>query len=131
MCGVFVMKTADLVAGPQTDALVALARDWEVERYHQGWRVIRGKCIAYHIGVVGWGNPANYSPSSTPAQWAELMVTFDVWLSSDDAVKFASCLPHVNRAVQEGKTHGLAICKAVIAAKWGDEIPDEIWEKVK
>ena len=127
------MKTADLVAGPQTDALVALAQDWEVERYRQGWRVIRGKCIAYHIGVVGWGNPANYSPSSTPAQWAELIEEFGL-----------SPLPHVveNGIITSwscarwwpcnaikpliGPEIGLAICKAVIAAKWGDEIPAEI-----
>lgn len=135
------MKTADLVAGPQTDALVALAQDWEVERYRQGWRVIRGKCIAYHIGVVGWGNPVSYSPSTTRAQWAELIEEFEVGLSKapkswgkDKQYGWQANIlstDECNVFMAYGLSPALAICKAVIAAKWGDVIPDAIWEKVK
>ena len=126
------MKTADLVADHRTDALVALARAWELREDMLG--------VAWYEGAdnkCAIVNKDDYSPSSTRAQWAELQTEFkvstawqidDTWsalcFKRDEFNKLEDWLPLT------APTLGLAICKAVIAAKWGDEIPDEIWEKV-
>lgn len=116
------MKTADLVADHRTDALVALARKWELLKQDGLWK-----------DTDGYGRPVDsYSPSTTRAQWAELIEVFEmdifsrkkstlvaIWIDDDTQLRFIA------------KTIGLAICKAVIAAKWGDELPDEIWDLLK
>ena len=126
------MRTADLVAGPQTDALVALACgfvkvdhrrfDFDDEDWH--WEGDTFLCRVNH-----------YSPSTTRAQWAELIEVFYIDLDNDqegviEAIAWADIMSE-GSAKATADTYRLAICKAVIATKWGDEIPDEIWEKVK
>ena len=126
------MRTANLVAGPQTDALVALARDWH--RQCGGW--FSGLRYGESKFII---SKKEYSPSTTRAQWAELQQTFlvDVLHNSDNVQAWA-CHNIAGESIEEPidcfaglKQDGLAICKAVIAAKWGDEIPDEIWDRVK
>ncbi len=118
------MKTADLAAGPQTDALVALAQELPLSsEFNQDDHILVG---------VGDGDLYRYSPSSTPAQWAELIEVFPMVYGAriEPGKHKAQCLEGFVVELSDSATAGLAICKAVIAAKWGDTIPDEIWEKV-
>jgi len=126
------MKTADLIAGPQLDALVALAQDWEWEFNSRGY------CIIWIDGGIIGVNSVLYSPSTNRSQWAELVEVFNVQLLplADDG-KYtgeweAAVITEIGLVSgYSPSTPGLALCKAVITAEWGDEIPDEIWEKVK
>jgi len=133
------MKIADLVADRRTDALVALAQDWIIApvKGTEGMVAIskNGNGIDYlykgHTCLYMLQSGYElYSPSTNPAQWAELIDAF--CLSIDQLISGAHNI-HVNGY---GWVNGadenlkLAICKAVITAEWGDEIPDEIWEQV-
>ena len=126
------MKAADLVADRRTNALAALAQGW---RYHVHRR--HGEPANYWTGKGIVIDVVKYAPSSTRAQWAELHEMFNVntsWQIDNtwSAVILLGDIRHNAPFLPMcGPTLGLAICKAVIAAKWGDEIPDEIWEKVK
>ena len=123
------MKTADLVTGPQTDALVALAR---------GWAILQpSTTIIFGNGQRSSMKLKDYQPSTNPTQWAELQLEFKVaagLVNYYEPENGWNASLYRNSAKCEvwckGETLGLAICKAVIASKWGDTIPDEIWEKV-
>ena len=117
------MKTADLIADHRTDALVALARG---KRF-----MVKGG--TFIVGPLSEGSAwIGYSPSTVPAQWAELIEPF-VDNIKWSGIKQIAIDWHVRSGghVKSASTLGMAICKAVIASKWGDEIPDEIWENVK
>ncbi len=114
------MQTSELVAGQQTDALVALAQDWEVKPLLTSYWMERGSDKV--IMPID-----DYSPSTTRAQWAGLIEVFKLSPVYDESAWYVIGY----RECGYSDTPGLAICKAVIAAKWGDEIPDEILEKVK
>lgn len=46
-----------------------------------------------------------------------------MWLSDDgEGVVYASKMPHVGEAIQEGDTPLIAICRAVVRAAFGDEV---------
>ena len=124
------MKTADLVAGKQTDALAALAQDWEYELCDQLMYWFHNPTNTYMYDIE------DYSPSTTPSQWAELIpLIANIIIEQDgDWYYIYSCDIEAIQGqlwLSSDVKLGLAICKAVIAAKWGDVIPDEIWEKVK
>ena len=123
------MKTADLVAGPQADALVALAQDGDI-KLSVNWPVV----------TLGPAYMLVYSPSTNPAQWVELIEVLVDFLTDYPVIQqfnkdtwgiYCPKWGDKNGDYVYAPTIGLAICKAVIAAKWGDTIPDEIWEKVK
>jgi hypothetical protein len=119
------MKTKDLTAGPLLDALVAMSYPEEDSE------------IAVVAGVRSAGIPPQsyhgcdrFEPSTNGGQAYELMAENDMYISSDEDVKIASMTPHMNGVIQEGATHAEAICKAKVAAKWGDEIPDDVIERI-
>lgn len=125
------MKIADLKADATTDALVAMAQGWE-------WHESNGEGIDcwFKRGAKPWTLAMqNYHPTTNPAQWAELVGEFKVsvkWMYCDK--RWEACTdrnqPEATLIWGVGLTPALAICKAVIASVWGDEIPDAIWEKV-
>jgi len=122
------MKISELKAGATLDALVALAQpdlqlgdDWKQDGY-----II--------LGGFGGTPPIKYDPSSGNAQTYELIEKFGVAVSPESHGKWCAEYygdGHVNPVEYWGSTSAEAICKAVIASKWGDTIPDEIWEKAK
>lgn len=69
-----------------------------------------------------------FRPSTNWAQCGPLVDEFDVWLSSDDDTYCASTHPHVNEYIRTGPTKLIAACRAIVAAKLGDEVevPDEL-----
>ncbi len=122
------MKTADLVAGQRVDALIALAQDWE----YIGRKGNKLKAAVWMAGEGRLIKVSGYLPSTNHAQWAELRLIFRVRTApmyQDGDLIYWTAGTHA--CLWDATTLGLAICKAVIAAKWGDEIPDAIWEKVK
>ena len=136
------MKIENIPAGPQLDALVAMAQWWELIQLtsSSGWMLHPSD----YEGIYKWFtedgekppiNKEDYTPSTTPAQWAELIEAFDVsvWVAYDDKTeaKLFGAQTESGRGVYSRAGYGEAICKAVIAAKWGDVIPDDVWEKVK
>lgn len=118
------MQTSDLVAGQQTDALVALAQGWDI-KLSVDWPVV----------TLGPAYMRVYSPSTNPAQWAELIPLLHGVIIEQDGDSYYIYVGGIDSLsgmwLSVDESIGLAICKAVIAAKWGDVIPDEIWEKVK
>lgn len=69
-----------------------------------------------------------WSPSTDWSQGGPLIDEHDVWLSDYDGACVASCEPHFGRYIQEGNTNLVAICRAVVATKLGDEVevPQEL-----
>jgi len=71
----------------------------------------------------------DYRPDINGGQAMELVEEFDVWLSSsilDSSTKelthFASVAPHTNGAIQEGSNKKIAICRAIVASKFGEYV---------
>jgi len=111
--------------------LTALAQGWELEK-PTAWDddelvwVDNGDLIIYQ---------KDYTPSSGNAQTYELIEKFNLEVNGlykeacycknkdPDCKVYWKCI--------EAKTPALAICKAVIASKWGNTIPDNVMEKVK
>ncbi|MDQ7510998.1 phage protein NinX family protein [Salmonella enterica] len=71
-----------------------------------------------------------YSPSTDWSQCGPLIAAYGVWLSDKDGAFTASCKPHFDIAIYDAETPQIAICRAVVAARLGDEvdIPDELME---
>lgn len=69
-----------------------------------------------------------FSPSTDWSQGGPLIDEHDVWLSDYDGACVASCEPHFGRFIQEGNTNLIAICRAVVATKLGEEVevPQEL-----
>jgi hypothetical protein len=124
------METSELEAGQITDALVALAQGWELIDFPGD-------------GAMYWDDPNGssieleykYTPSTTgKAQCFELIEKFQFTVEFVPAIGWRCALDFIDEPQVEivgCSTPALAICKAVIASKWGDMIPDEMWEKVK
>ena len=119
------MQVSELKADSTTDALVALAQGWE-QRPTTGqftWYTKEG----YQAIPV-----KSYQPSTNGAQAFELIEKFIVNIKSlpiedNERIWVAHCICHDSEV---GSTPTLAICKAVIASKWGDEVPDAVMEKL-
>ena len=123
------MKVSDLKAGATTDVLVAMAQGWRLEIHsggtgasaHEMWHDKSNSCVA-----------VNYHPTTKPAQWAELIERFEMRVGMEEVdVWEATAWRDFTAYKKRGSTPALAICKAVIASKWGDTIPEEIMEQVK
>lgn len=58
----------------------------------------------------------------------ELIDKYEIWFSNADNKSIASAPPHMNSAIKTGETPKIAICRAVVAMEFGDEvdIPDDL-----
>ena len=112
------VKTSEL-SGVQLDYAVACSVDWGQPVLH----ITSGGSFVELMGVV-------FSPTSNWSQCGPMIAEFGVWLSDDEGAFTASCKPHFDRAIYDAETPQIAICRAVVAAKLGDEvdIPDELME---
>ena len=122
------MRVSVLTDHKQINALVALAQDWE---NRGGWLCPDAE------GYVGAVEEREYTPTQGNQQTYELLT----WLGAQQGGLLSISITEygcgiVNRMpikmiAVEASTPALAICKAVIASKWGDTIPDEIMEKAR
>ena len=124
------MKVSELKAGATCDALVALAQDLPLS---EEWNCVVGDGI--FIGK-GDGGMKVYSPSTNGAQCFELIEIFNVEILDGfpdrQGVQRKARLPlRVDIDWQYSATTKLAVCKAVIASKFGDTIPCEIMERLR
>jgi len=120
------MRVSELTDLKQINALVALAQGWELFRYDNFgfimWRTKNGH--AWHED--------HYQPASGNAQTYELIEKFGISVTHNKHKEHPDWLAHIYAvSVQAGPTPAIAICKAVIAAEWGENIPDEIMEKIR
>lgn len=108
-------KVADLT-GPELDYFVAKARGWEEEKipHPKG-----GKCTGWRFDGNNWIDVKDYTPHNNGAQWSELIEKFGVglrlWNRSWKAQVFLS-------KQMEGSTAGIAVCRAVVASKFGEYV---------
>jgi len=124
------VKTSEL-SGVQLDVAVALA----LEMTGGDLRVRGGYGCSYYNG----SGLKTFSPSTDWKDCGELMESFSIscYQSADPVTGKIFHWVGVNELTGEGKRRGLiasnprvAICRAVVAAKLGDEvdIPDELME---
>lgn len=111
----------------KTSELSGAALDWAVAQvgaYQVDW-CSHAKCLWFESNDHEW---LVWSPSANWAQGGPLIDMFDVWLSNDDDTHCASTHPHVNEYIRTGPTKLIAACRAIVAAKLGDEVevPDEL-----
>jgi len=131
------MKISELTDLTQIDALVAMAQGWVLD--NDMWKrnsnnLVNPKYIVCEM--------KNYTPSSGNAQTYELIEKFKIEFSQEhycdedtgelvySGIHEAEVLLSQGWRTFTGSTPAEAICKAVIAAKWGDELPDDIWRMV-
>jgi len=121
------MKVSELTDLKQINTLVALAQGWV--------KKISIKPLGNHDYYIHPSKPyivvysGPYHPSSGNAQTWELIERLEVSVTKTPDGWEGDI---VGRSLwQQGATPAIAICKAVIAAKWGDEIPDEIMARVE
>lgn len=120
------VKTADLV-GTQLDIAVAVAlggvitRPQDAQVYLNEMHLPCGEEAKKYSRYV-------FSPSTDWSQRGPLIDEYCIWLSDDEGNFVASCEPHIGRYVVDGATSLIAICRALVLAKLGDEvdIPDEL-----
>lgn len=108
----------------KTSELSGKALDWAVAET-QGRKRITTTRKEFGLNVAKNIVP----PYSTEWAWCgPLIASFGVWISDDEGAFTASCKPHFDRAIYDAETPQIAICRAVVAAKLGDEvdIPDEL-----
>ena len=128
------MKISELTCGPQMDALVAMIYyfpDGFPDYGMYGVSTVDDRCSVFIDGIGEF----DYAPSTTgKAQCFELIDIFfnyKIGRSSDRTY----C--HVRNKHDDiwfsgyGDTPQEAICKAVIAATWGDTIPNEVMKEVE
>ncbi|EOL9041322.1 DUF2591 domain-containing protein [Cronobacter turicensis] len=104
----------------KTAELTGTALDWAV-----------AKALGYDVFI----NPFNdvmrkisepigcyrFEPSTNWSHGGPLIDENNIWLS-DDGLCVASCEPHTRRYIAEGDTNLIAICRAVVAARLGEEV---------
>ena len=126
------MKVSELTDLKQIDQLVAIAQGWEVHVNDSG---VYKKELVTSMGGAEYYNYPEYDPTSGNAQTYELIEKFNLTsLQLKDSWRYYShetfgSHSYVGRG--EGSTPAIAICKAVIASKWGDTIPDDVMEQVR
>lgn len=109
----------------KTAELTGAALDWAVAKAVD-WRLISDVPHNYE----GGDSTDTYAPAFS-TDWRHggpLIDEHDVWLSDDEGACVASCEPHIGRYVVEGGTNLIAICRAVVATKLGEEVevPQEL-----
>lgn len=130
----------------KTSELSGAALDWAVAK-SLGWKMIpvpedvNGENSGSVIAPPDLDDDFRFPPRGKIGQcffllnwstnWAQsgpLLDEFDVWLSSDEGVHSASTHPHVNEYIRTGPTKLIAACRAIVAAKLGDEVevPDDL-----
>ena len=122
------MKVSNLTAGKQLDSLVAMAREWERYGIDQ-WKI--PSLDEAPVGTIRQPNlVADYQPSTNGAQAFELIEEFNILLVplADEGRYTGEWEANIGESYNSswGYSPAEAICKAVCAAKWGDEIPDSI-----
>lgn len=121
----------------KTSELSGAALDWAVAKavgelvYEDGEPVEIHVCRRNEDGsTYFWTceHSFGYEPSTNWEQGGPLLDELDVWLSSDEGEHSASTHPHVNEHIRSGPTKLIAACRAIVAAKLGDEVevPDEL-----
>ncbi|MEI9569465.1 phage protein NinX family protein [Atlantibacter hermannii] len=118
------VKTSEL-SGVQLDVAVALA----LEMTGGDLRVRGGYGCSYYNG----SGLKTFSPSTNWSQCGELVKPHEVAFAPHPVGKlWRACAlkAPINNVIEEGETPQIAICRAVVAAKLGDEvdIPDELME---
>lgn len=105
------VKTAEL-SGVQLDYAVAVAVNWGDGGY-----------LARHMRFV-----PEYSTDWS--RCGELISEYRVWLQPRSDINYASVMHPKGVIAGHGNTPQIAICRAVVASKLGDEadIPDELME---
>ncbi|MDE1488589.1 DUF2591 domain-containing protein [Xenorhabdus bovienii] len=116
----------------KTSELTGRALDWAVAR--ADGRGVRINELGY-VFVCDNRSIGVYSPSTDWAKCGELIDKYNIELTNEllDCVLFwsANC-NYVSDDYLDGQTPQIAICRAVVAARWGNEvdIPDELVEGV-
>lgn len=116
-------KTNSLTAGPTLDALVALAQGWyRIKSGGEWWDDRVPQPFKVYV--------KSYQPSTNGMQAFELIEKFkiDVLWEDDKWGAFSDC--DATGTNYMASTPAEAICKAVVASKWGYIIPDDIMEQV-
>ena len=129
------MKVSELEAGATCDALVALAQGWElVEDF------MDSGCDDWIANDSVWAgySKEKYQPSTNGGQWAEIVANSSrlaIFTSQNnvDALYCDDKGDHhfITVHYEISDDIGLAVCKAFLASKWGDTIPDEIMERFR
>ena len=115
------IKVIDLT-NTQLDEWVARARGWTIEQvgHIRPWVGSDGNTIC---------TATSYSPTSNPAQWAELIDEFIHGLDKEadiDGFYWTAWATHGSsgQAIpQTGPTPAIAICRAVVCSAFGDTVP--------
>ena len=106
------VKASELTS-PALDWAVAISSEEEKPQVHA-----YGACC-----VVSNGHTQHrYCPASEWSHCGPLIERFNVSISGKEGEFYASCEPHIGSAVKSGRTPQIAICRAVVAEKLGDEI---------
>lgn len=110
------IKVSSLQPGPQMDALVARARGWIRVRTINGnvWYTNNGGSISVD----------RYNPSGNGGQAFDLMEAYPMVYGYNEETggHRAQCLYGHVVELGDSETIAVAVCKAVIAAHFGDEV---------
>lgn len=134
------MKTADLsgaLLDYWTDRAQGVPADYLEIRPLQRGNVPNVPHLPESICVRFWMSDEIIGPDEVrvcySTNWAmggPLLDKHHMWISDDgEGVVYASKIPHVNEAIQEGPTMLIAICRAVVRAAFGDEVEDFTFNK--
>lgn len=119
------VKTAEL-SGVQLDYAVAMSVDHPV-------KVISGDVCSMHEDGNEWMPYEYFKPSTDWSHCGELVNPHEVAFAPHPVGRlWRACAlkAPINNVIEEGETPQIAICRAVVASKLGDEvdIPDELME---
>ena len=125
------IETNSLKAVPTLDALVALAQGWIRNSKDSCWMIP----VQTITGDIDFDAIVKYQPSINGAQAFELIEKFKTDIDCDECLWTVTIWPiyglSADVAKQKGSTPAEAICKAVVASKYGDTIPDDVMESLK
>ena len=120
-----------LKAGPTLNALVALAQGWIWNGKDSCWMIP----VQTITGDIDFDAIVKYQPSINGAQAFELIEKFKTDIDCDECLWTVIIWPayglSANVVKQKGTTTAEAICKSVVASKYGDTIPDDVMESLK
>jgi hypothetical protein len=138
------MNVSELKAGATLDSLVALAQEWKFMQVEGNERMViiskTGKAIDYlcrgHTCLEMLNSSKTlYQPSTNGAQSFELIPLIIQIVIEQDGDTFYIYRGGVDslfgQPLSSSEALEVALCKAVIAAKWGDTIPDDVMEQVR
>lgn len=118
------IKIEDLT-DEQLDEWAALAQGWEEDEFEE-----HGQVYSEWKYAGGYISKDKYTPTTNPAQWARLIERFEIWLSNDNtdcdnrwiATTKETHVVGGKDLAGYGPTPAIAICRAVIASVYGDEV---------